>query len=310
MEIFRDIANVKRLENAVLTVGTFDGLHLGHQFIVEKLKNRAEFLNAQTTLVTFNPHPQIVLKSPDKPDLKILTTVDEKIEILRTFDIDRLLVIEFTHEFSKTTPVEFVKKVLYETVGFKEMVTGHDHAFGKDRQGDFETLKKLAQELEFSVTELGPFKIEEDLVSSTKIRTLLLGGDIKSANKLLGRNYFVNGKIVGGEGRGRDLNFPTANIELDSRDKLIPGDGVYAVYAFLGSKKVAGMMNIGVRPTFVSGARVMEVNLFDFHETIYGKKMKIEFVERIRDEKKFAGPDELVAQLKKDQEKSLNILRN
>ncbi|TDI92023.1 MAG: bifunctional riboflavin kinase/FAD synthetase [Caldithrix sp.] len=310
MEIFRDIANVKRLENAVLTVGTFDGLHLGHQFIVEKLKNRAEFLNAQTTLVTFNPHPQIVLKSPDKPDLKILTTVDEKIEILRTFDIDRLLVIEFTHEFSKTTPVEFVKKVLYETVGFKEMVTGHDHAFGKDRQGDFETLKKLAQELEFSVTELGPFKIEEDLVSSTKIRTLLLGGDIKSANKLLGRNYFVNGKIVGGEGRGRDLNFPTANIELDSRDKLIPGDGVYAVYAFLGSKKVAGMMNIGVRPTFVSGARVMEVNLFDFHETIYGKKMKIEFVERIRDEKRFSGPDELVAQLKKDQEKSLNILRN
>jgi len=310
MEIFRDIANVKRLENAVLTVGTFDGLHLGHQFIVEKLKNRAEFLNAQTTLVTFNPHPQIVLKSPDKPDLKILTTVDEKIEILRTFDIDRLLVIEFTHEFSKTTPVEFVKKVLYETVGFKEMVTGHDHAFGKDRQGDFETLKKLAQELEFSVTELGPFKIEEDLVSSTKIRTLLLGGDIKSANKLLGRNYFVNGKIVGGEGRGRDLNFPTANIELDSRDKLIPGDGVYAVYAFLGSKKVAGMMNIGVRPTFVSGARVMEVNLFDFHETIYGEKMKIEFVERIRDEKKFSGPDELVAQLKKDQEKSLNILRN
>ena len=310
MEIFRDIANVKRLENVVLTVGTFDGLHLGHQFIVEKLKNRAEFLNAQTTLVTFNPHPQIVLKSPDKPDLKILTTVDEKIEILRTFDIDRLLVIEFTHEFSKTTPVEFVKKVLYETVGFKEMVTGHDHAFGKDRQGDFETLKKLAQELEFSVTELGPFKIEEDLVSSTKIRTLLLGGDIKSANKLLGRNYFVNGKIVGGEGRGRDLNFPTANIELDSRDKLIPGDGVYAVYAFLGSKKVAGMMNIGVRPTFVSGARVMEVNLFDFHETIYGEKMKIEFVERIRDEKKFSGPDELVAQLKKDQEKSLNILRN
>lgn len=310
MEIYRDIANVKRLENAVLTVGTFDGLHLGHQFIVEKLKNRAEFLNAQTTLVTFNPHPQIVLKSPDKSDLKILTTVDEKIEILRTFDIDRLLVIEFTHEFSKTTPVEFVKKVLYETVGFKEMVTGHDHAFGKDRQGDFETLKKLAQELEFSVTELGPFKIEEDLVSSTKIRTLLLGGDIKSANKLLGRNYFVNGKIVGGEGRGRDLNFPTANIELDSRDKLIPGDGVYAVYAFLGSKKVAGMMNIGVRPTFVSGARVMEVNLFDFHETIYGEKMKIEFVDRIRDEKKFSGPDELVAQLKKDQGKSLNILRN
>ncbi len=310
MEIYRDIANVKRLENAVLTVGTFDGLHLGHQFIVEKLKNRAEFLNAQTTLVTFNPHPQIVLKSPDKSDLKILTTVDEKIEILRTFDIDRLLVIEFTHEFSKTTPVEFVKKVLYETVGFKEMVTGHDHAFGKDRQGDFETLKKLAQELEFSVTELGPFKIEEDLVSSTKIRTLLLGGDIKSANKLLGRNYFVNGKIVGGEGRGRDLNFPTANIELDSGDKLIPGDGVYAVYAFLGSKKVAGMMNIGVRPTFVSGARVMEVNLFDFHETIYGRKIKIEFVDRIRDEKKFSGPDELVAQLKKDQGKSLNILRN
>ncbi len=310
MEVFRDIANVKRLENAVLTVGTFDGLHLGHQFIVEELKKRAEFINAQTTLVTFNPHPQVVLKSPGKPNIKILTTVDEKIEILRTFDIDRLLVIEFTYGFSKTTPVEFVKKVLYDTLGFKEMVTGHDHAFGKNRQGDFETLKRLAQELEFSVTELGPFKVDGNLVSSTKIRTLLLGGDIKSANRLLGRNYFVNGKVVGGEGRGQDLNFPTANIEPDSPDKLIPGDGVYAVYAFLGSKKVAGMMNIGVRPTFVSGARVMEVNLFDFHETIYGKKIKIEFVERIRDEKKFSGPDELVAQLKKDLGKSLNILRN
>ena len=310
MEIFRDIASVKRFENAVLTVGTFDGLHLGHQFIVEELKNRAKLLNAQTTLVTFDPHPQLVLKSPAKPNLRILTTTDEKINILKTLDIDRLVVIEFTLGFSRTAPAEFVKETLYGTVGFKEMITGHDHVFGKNRQGDFETLKIMAEELEFSVTELGAYKVDEDLVSSTKIRELLLAGDIKSANKFLGRNYFLNGKVVSGEGRGRDLNFPTANIQIKSPHKLVPGDGVYAVSVCLGLKKLSGMMNIGVRPTFASVTRTMEVNLFNFHENIYGKELKVEFVERIRDEKKFTGPDELVAQLKEDQEKSLHILRN
>ncbi len=310
MEVFRDIVNVKRLENAVLTVGTFDGLHLGHRYIVEELKKRARLSNSQTTLVTFNPHPQLVLKSSDKPGLRILTTTDEKIEILRTLDIDRLVVIGFTHEFSKTAPTEFVKKTLYEAVGFREIVVGHDHAFGKNRQGDFETLKNMAEELDFSVTELGPFKVDENLVSSTKIRKLLLDGDIKPANKLLGRNYCLSGEVIKGEGRGQDMNFPTANIEPNSRDKLIPGDGVYAVKAYLGSKKLAGMMNIGVRPTFASAMRTVEVNLFEFDENIYGEDLTIEFIERIRYETKFSGPDELVAQLKEDREKTLNILRN
>ena len=310
MEIFRDIASVKRLENAVLTVGTFDGLHLGHRFIIEELRKRANFHDARSTLVTFNPHPQLVLRSPDKLDLRILTTIDEKIDLLKTFDIDRLAIIEFTYDFSRTAPAEFVKKILYDSVGFKEIVIGHDHAFGKNRQGDFETLKKLALETGFSVNELGTFKVGEDLVSSTKIRNLLLDGDIQSASKLLGRNYFISGEVVKGEGRGRDLSFPTANIRPNSPDKLIPGDGVYAVYACFGSKKHAGMMNIGVRPTFASNTRTLEVNLFDFNENIYGQELKIEFVERTRDEKHFSGPDELVAQLKEDREKSLNILRN
>ena len=213
MEIFRDIASVRRLENAVLTVGTFDGLHLGHQFIVEELKKRANLYDARSTLVTFNPHPQLVLRSPDKPDLRILTTIDEKIDILKTLAIDRLVIIEFTYDFSRTSAVEFVKKNLYDSVGFKEIVIGHDHAFGKNRQGGFETLKKLAVETGFSVKELGAFRVGEDLVSSTKIRQLLLDGDIQNANKLLGRNYFISGEVVRGEGRGRDLSFPTANVK-------------------------------------------------------------------------------------------------
>lgn len=310
MEIIRDIDSVNRDADSVLTVGTFDGLHLGHQFIIRELKKRANSRGAKSTLVTFQPHPQLVLKASDKPGLKILTTSDEKIEILKALEtIDRLVIIEFTYDFSKTKPETFVKDILFESIGFSEIAIGYDHAFGKNRQGDIETLKEIGSKLGFSVDGLAAVKVDGILVSSTKIRKLLLECNIRTANKLLGRNYFLDGKVVKGEGRGKDLKFPTANIQPNSPNKLVPGDGVYAVYGHLGSKRLSGMLNIGVRPTFSPSSRTIEVNFFDFYEDIYGENLRIEFIERIRNEKRFSGPDDLIAQLKEDQEKSLSILR-
>ncbi len=308
MQVFWDINNIIRNENSILTVGTFDGIHLGHQFILKELKIRAANRGAQTTLVTFKPHPQLVLKTPNKPGLLILTTIEEKIEILQSLSINRLVVIEFTKEFSNTSSFNFVRKILFEKIGFCEIVLGHDHAFGKNRTGDIDTVRSLGKELSFSVAELPAYNVNGAVVSSTLIRSMLKSGNVKESNNALGRNYLFSGEVVKGDDRGRSLNFPTANIKPDSRDKLRPGDGVYAGYVHLGNEKFKGMMNIGMKPTFNSSQRSMEVNIFDFNKNIYGEKLTIEFVDRIRDEIRFSNADELSKQLYKDKEKSLNIL--
>ncbi|MFQ6112817.1 MAG: bifunctional riboflavin kinase/FAD synthetase [bacterium] len=308
MEIFWDINSVKKYYNSVLTVGTFDGVHLGHQFILKELRRRANKPDTQTTLVTFRPHPQIVLKSPNKPKLHILTTIEEKIDILKALDINRVAVIEFTEEFSKTSSYDFVRKILFDRIGFNEIVIGHDHAFGKNREGDISTLRTIGLELGFNVDELPAFTVGGKVVSSSKIRGLLREGNIKEANELLGRNYSFSGKVVKGDGRGKSLNFPTANIKPASDDKLIPADGVYAVYSYLGDEKYQGMMNIGTRPTFGVLQHAIELHIFGFKNNIYGKDLKIEFVDKIRNEIRFTNPVELVQQLEKDKEQSLAIL--
>ena len=312
MEIFWELRSVTKNPNSILTVGTFDGVHRGHLYIINELKKRAEKCKCITTLVTFHPHPQVVLKSPDKPTLKILTTIEEKLELLEKSGLNRVVIIHFTRKFAKTPAQEFVKSILHKTIGFREIVIGYDHAFGKDRQGNIETLQQLGAELNFKVDKLEPFVVDGMVVSSTLIRNLLLDGKVKLANKLLGRFYFLQGKVVKGEGRGQFLNFPTANIEIDSQDKLIPQDGVYTVLVTLeDGKKYQGMMNIGYRPTFNQQKleHTLEVHIFDFNQSIYNKKIKIEFVDKIRDEKKFSSPDELINQLKQDKEKSLTILQ-
>ncbi|MFQ5769089.1 MAG: bifunctional riboflavin kinase/FAD synthetase [bacterium] len=308
MQIYWDLKSVKRYENSILTVGTFDGIHLGHQLILQELKKRAVKREAQTTLVTFNPHPQLVLKTPHKPALQILTTITEKIDILQNVRMDRVIVIEFTKEFSNTKSYDFVKNVLFDKIGFCEIVIGHDHAFGKNREGDIQTFRTLGAELGFTVDELPAFDIDGRVVSSTAIRNMIQAGHIKQANRALGRNYFFSGKVVRGEGRGKSLNYPTANITATSKDKLIPADGVYAVYLHLRNDTFKGMMNIGMRPTFNAAERTLEVNIFDFNEVIYGENVKVEFVDKIRDEIHFLNPDELVKQLDKDMEKSLCLL--
>jgi riboflavin kinase/FMN adenylyltransferase len=240
--------------------------------------------------------------------LQILTTIEEKIEIIKTLSVNRVVVIHFTEEFSKTSSYDFVRKILFDKIGFNEIVIGHDHAFGKNREGDIKTLTALGSRLGFAVDELPAFKVDGEVVSSTKIRGLLQEGKVKEANKLLGRNYSLSGTVITGDGRGKSLSFPTANIQPDSEDKLIPADGVYAVYTYFGGDKYQGMMNIGLRPTFGALNHTIELHIFDFTKNIYGENLRIEFVDKIRNEIRFTSPDELAQQLEKDREQSLAIL--
>lgn len=308
MQLHWELDGVRRNRNNILTVGTFDGVHLGHQFIIRELKRHAAKRGAQTTVVTFDPHPQLVLESPTKPDLQILTTTEEKINILQGLDIDQVIVIEFTRDFSKTTSDGFVRDTLVDKIGLSEIVVGHDHAFGRNRAGDIETLRSIGKDLKFTVDNLPAYEVHGVVVSSSKIRKLLKAGKIREANQLLGRNHAYTGVVISGDGRGRTLSFATANVEASSKEKLLPSDGVYAVYVEVNGRKLKGMMNIGHRPTFNSLQHVAEVHIIDFDENIYGQKLEIQFVDRIRDEFKFRNSAQLIQQLREDKEKSLHIL--
>jgi riboflavin kinase/FMN adenylyltransferase len=308
MEVIWNLDDVERGVDSALTVGTFDGVHRGHQSILAELTLRAKRASSTTTVVTFDPHPRLVLRRKDQPALRILTTSEEKIEILQGLGIDRVVIIPFTLEFSKTSSTDFVRHILWEKIGFSIFVIGHDHSFGKNREGDVGTLRQLQGELGFEVVEVPPFAVGDVVVNSTKVRRLLEGGRVGEARKLLGRPYQMSVEVVGGSGRGRQLDFPTANLRPVSADKLVPSDGVYAVFAYLDGEKHRGMLNIGVRPTFDDGGRTIEVHLHDFHRDIYGKLLRLEFIERIRDERRFATSELLRRQLQEDRERSLNLL--
>lgn len=309
MEVFHNIEDVRRDCNSVLTVGTFDGVHLGHQFILKKMLERAQFLSAQTTVVTFDPHPRAVLRQGNGGDsLKLLTAIEERLELLEKYGVDRVVVIGFTKDFAKTSSREFVSDYLYQRIGFRELVIGHDHGFGSNREGDIETLKVLAEEMDFGLHEIPEYKTESQSCKSSSIRKFLSKGKVNEASHSLGRLYEVRGLVIQGDGRGRRLNFPTANIAVTPESKLIPANGVYAVYAWVQGTRYKGMMNIGMRPTFSGQEWAAEVHLFDFGNELYGEEIRVEFMERIRAEEKFSGPDELSAQLQKDKAFSLQLL--
>ncbi len=309
MTVYWDIQGVEHSANNVITVGTFDGIHLGHQFIIERLQARANALGATTSVITFDPHPQLVLRPTGKPEIKILTTTDEKIEIFEDLGLDKLFVLKFTREFANTSSEEFVREILHTRIGFKEIVLGHDHGFGKNREGDVQTLLALSQELGFHVTQLPAFTLNGTRISSTKIRQALLDGDVAAATRYLGRPYRLSGRVVRGDGRGKGLCFPTANLAPTFPDKLVPRDGVYAVRIHLRDEQFQGMMNIGVRPTFGNSRHTLEVHIFEFDGDLYGEEVTVEFVERIRDEIPFSDSEKLVNQLIKDKERSLEILQ-
>jgi riboflavin kinase/FMN adenylyltransferase len=295
--------------NPVVTIGTFDGVHLGHQKVIDRLKQIAKEHHGESVIFTFYPHPRLVT-SPKETNLRLLTTLEEKIYLFEKFGVDHLIVYPFNKEFSELTYNDFVKTILVDQLKTHCLVVGYDHKFGKNRAGGFEDLKKCANEYNFNIEKLGALSIEEDNVSSTKIRTALQNGTIKTANQYFGYKFALHGTVVSGKQLGRKLGFPTANIEASDPHKIIPGYGVYAVRTSVNGKQYNGMLNIGTRPTFNKNAdsRSIEVNIFDFEEDIYEKEVTLTFIDKIRDEQKFEGVEMLVKQLKLDKISALKIL--
>lgn len=308
MKVYHHIDEFPGCQNAVVTTGTFDGLHVGHRTILNRLKEIAAAINGETVVLTFFPHPRMVLY-PDNKDLKLIDTIDERIEFLKAENIDHLIIHPFSKEFSRLSSIEFVREILVNKLGTKKLVIGYNHHFGRNREGTFEELKELSALYNFDVEEI-PAKIVNDVdVSSTKIRNALNNGYIKTANAYLNRNFTLRGKVIHGNKIGREIGFPTANLIVEESYKLIPKNGVYAVIAWINENSYKAMLNIGLRPTFNNESDInIEVHLFDFDKNIYGETIKIEFIDRIRDEIKFNSMDELKIQLQEDKIKALKLL--
>lgn len=300
MKIHQGLNAIQPIRNAVVTIGTFDGVHIGHREILQRLKEIALKNNGETVVVTFWPHPRLVL-FPDDDSLKLLSTFEEKAEILLNLGIDHLVAIPFTKEFSNLTSEQYTRRVLLDKIGTKRLVIGYDHRFGKNREGSFEHLKANEKEYGFKVEEISKQEIDNIAVSSTKIRKALEIGDVKTANSYLGQHYSLSGKVVEGNRIGRKIGFPTANIEIVEKFKLVPADGVYAVKVSLDDRNYQGMLNIGNRPTIGDDKRSIECNIFNFSADIYNSKIKVELIERVRAELKFDNVEQLKQQLEMDQ---------
>lgn len=303
-----ELKNITRQPNSVVTVGTFDGVHKGHRALIETVVSKAKERDARSVVVTFDPHPREII-NPGKEGIKLLTTLKERCEILEDLGVDVLLVIPFDRDFSLLTSEEFVRDIIYKKVGVSEFVIGYDHQFGRDREGTIDTIKKLGSELGFDSYVVTKQEMGDVTISSTLIRrTLAEQGDVKRASEYLDRNYLLNGIVMHGDERGRTIGYPTANLKPEHENKVIPKNGVYTVKVRVQGEWFGGMMNIGVRPTFDDPVRTVEVNIFDFNREIYGETIQVRFIDRIRDERKFGGIEELKAQLQSDKEKSLAIL--
>jgi len=308
MKIYHSIEDFLKLNYAVVTSGTFDGVHVGHQKILSRLHEIAERNKGETVVITFWPHPRLVLY-PDG-DLKLLNTFEEKAELIKEQGIHHLLRIPFTKEFSQLSSEEFIKKILVEKIGTKKLVIGYDHHFGKNREGSFEQLRLNGPKYGFDVDEISRQDVDHVAVSSTKIRKALETSDLETATHLLGRPYSMSGRVVKGDKLGRLIGFPTANIEIDSTHKLVPTDGIYAVTVQHEHSSYNGMLYIGYRPTVEGTKRNIEVNIFNFGKEIYGESLSIKFHQLIRGDIKFSDLEELKVQMKKDEEKSIQLLRN
>jgi len=307
LKVYHSLEEFKKLDNAIVTTGTFDGVHIGHQAILRKLVDFAKKENGESVLITFFPHPRMVLQKDI--DIKLLNTISEKIALLRKTGIDHLLIFPFTKEFSRISSVDFVRDILLNKIGTKKLVIGYDHQFGRNREGSFKHLQEFGPIYGFDVEEISAQDIDNISVSSTKIRTALLeNGDVKTASKYLGNHYHLSGNVVNGKRLGSKIGFPTANINVEESYKLIPKDGVYAVTIEIDKKVYKGMLNIGNRPTIKGKGKTIEVNIFDFNREIYNHEIKLCFIDRLRDEKKFENLDALKKQLSLDKVNALKIM--
>lgn len=292
---------------SVITIGTFDGVHIGHQKIIKRLTSLAKEKNLDSAILTFFPHPRMVLQK--NLDIKLLNTIDEREQILSSFKLDHLIIKKFTKEFSRLTAHDYVKNILVDELNAKYIIIGYDHRFGKNRRANIEDLKTYGLEFGFEVEEISVQDIEDVAVSSTKIRNALIDGDILTANAYLGYNYFLTGTVIKGKGIGKTINFPTANLYIKEAYKLIPKNGVYVVKSIINNSFVYGMMNIGTNPTVNGTQQSIEIHFFDLNKNLYDENLKIELLHRLRDEQKFESIDALKAQLQKDQITANNYIK-
>jgi riboflavin kinase/FMN adenylyltransferase len=305
LKIHKDIKDI-RIEQPVLTMGTFDGLHIGHLHVLDQLKKKAQAANGQSVILTFWPHPKMVLGSGN---VKLLNTIEEKISLFERNDIDHLIIIEFTKELADLHYQEFAKEILIKNIGIKHLIFGYDHRFGKNGEGTFDKLISLSKQYNFDLHKLDEVRIGH-AVSSTRIRHSISNGHVNEASKMLGYPYQLKGKVIKGEQIGRKIGFPTANLDIMCPYKLIPGNGVYACKAYLNGKAMPAMMNIGVKPTINNkNEQTIEVHLIDFSDNLYDSEMRVELIQRIREEMKFPSLKELSLQITEDKKTALTILK-
>ncbi|CAN5430895.1 bifunctional riboflavin kinase/FAD synthetase [soil metagenome] len=308
MTIIRNNEAIAFDVRSAITVGTFDGVHCGHQGILQRMRTVADAHGERTVVVTFDPHPQIVLAKEGREPVELLTTIDERCALLAQQGVDVTVIVPFTKEFATTEAETFVRELIAR-IGAQHFFIGHDHMFGKDRGGNEELLKRLGPQLGFELEAVGPLDCNGVTVSSTKIRQALKGGEVESAQGMLGRPYSISGTVVRGDGRGATLGIPTANIQPSDEHRLIPGNGVYLVRSTLHDKQVWGMANIGRRPTFTDGSTTtIEVHYLDFDEMLYDQTVTIEFMNFIRHEQRFESTDVFLSQLREDRMQCLEII--
>lgn len=307
MKIYHQLADFQPPNYAVVTSGTFDGVHLGHQKILRRLKELATRRQGETVLLTYWPHPRLILQ-PENNGLRLLTTLTEKIKLLEEKGVDHLIILPFTKDLSQMSSEEFIRKILMEKIHTKTLVIGYDHKFGKNREGSFEYLKSHSHLFGFDIEEISRQDVDDLAVSSTKIRTALALGDIATASKYLGRPYVLSGQVIKGQQIGRSIGFPTANIDVTDKYKLLPRDGAYAVYAEVGKIQYKAILNIGDRPTVDGKKKTIEAHLIDFDGDVYGEELSISFVEFLREEVRFESLNALKHQLVIDRDRAIFIL--
>ena len=324
MKIYSNLSDFQKLDNAIVTIGTFDGVHFGHQKIIKQLVAKAKADNGESVILTFFPHPRMII-DPENQDLKMINTINEKAEILKSLGVDHLIITPFTRDFSNQTPDEYIKNTLVENIGTKHIIIGYDHRFGKDRSGNLADLKVAGTHFGFTVEEIKEQDIHDVAVSSTKIRQALLAGDVSLAADYLGYPFSIFGRVIKGDKIGRTIGFPTANLFLEETYKLIPGDGIYAVTVEISEEFEEGSINlenrlqtpdstlrayqgmayIGQRPTINGMTRNIEVNIFNFDQEIYGQDIKMNFLKFLRHDVKFTGLEALTLQLHEDKQATL-----
>lgn len=308
MQVSRDLQHLPTLNNAVITIGTFDGVHLGHQKIIEQLKAEARKIGGETVIITFYPHPRKVVHK-EQTTLYLLNTLSEKLHLLEKYGVDHVIVVPFDDHFASQTADAYVSEFLIKKIHPSVIIIGYDHKFGKDRKGDYKTLESYGPAAGFRVMEIPEKVLDEVTISSTRIRDAIKQGDVAQANEYLGHPYGFTGSVVKGNQLGRTIGFPTANLHIGDPDKLLPANGVYAVVLKdIRGVSYNGMLNIGVRPTLDGKTRTIEVNIFDFDQDIYGEHLEVQMKARLRDEQKFAGLDALKAQLNRDRQDAIQVL--